>query len=206
MHSSAVSWVAVYSSIHPQSLSALVCCLVVGLCAEAVGCRDNGSDGVAGSGGTAGIGGAGGSGGVTFTDCINPSSDNRCECYPFFGGFSPSCGSGESCSLRFLTNSEGRVIGLPALDGSDGTKATKCVALAAQANSAGEPCSVLTESISADVNVRYDTCTPGLFCYGNRCAYMCDIQDDCYPYGCDLLDAEYPGGGPFGVCGTDKPD
>lgn len=201
MRRSDISGFARHSRLRPQSLLGFACCLVIGLRVGAVGCADNGSDGVAGSGGAAGIGGAGGSRGV-FADCINPSPDNRCECYPSLEDtpWGPWCGSEASCSLGFLTNSEGTVIGIPALDGSDGTKATKCVALTSQPNARGEPCSVLTESVSVDVNVRHDTCAPYLFCHFNRCASLCSLQDDCFPGGCSMLTVDPETGGSLGVC------
>ena len=77
-------------------------------------------------------------------DCVNPSPDNRCECYPFGVSpfFGPSLPPTGTCALRFLTESHGSVIGLPALDGSDSVKTSECLALEAQPDSLGERCAI----------------------------------------------------------------
>ncbi len=138
-----------------------------------------------------------------FANCVYPSTDDRCECYPFgdFPTEGPSCGPGESCSLRFLEGRPDRfpTYDLPALDGSDGTRTTECVADAAQPDLRGEPCSVLTESVGDTVSARRDTCAANLFCdLRGVCVTYCELQDDCFPDPCTPI--AYGPDAPIGIC------
>jgi hypothetical protein len=188
--------------VHVGLLAATMFCLVSAIGLIATGCSD---EEPGGSGGAAGIGGAAGSGARSFMDCVNPSPDNRCECYPFGESpfLGPSCAPTGTCALRFLTDSDGSVIGLPALDGSDGVKTSECFALEAQPHSLGERCTILTELVSADVNARRDTCAPNLFCadlggQSPSCVRFCRIQDDCLPATCRMLTSVF--GDSVGTC------
>ena len=154
------------------------------------------------------MGGCGGngddSGGLAarsdFADCVENVA-LACACDPFD---STSCLlEGTTCSLNVMTNVEGKVVGIPAFDGSDDASATSCF-VGVQTQRQGEVCQLYR--FQPNGKVVTDTCLAGLFCEPDSltCVPICTSDSDCSESTCHLFDASNPDITTLGFC-TDAP-
>ncbi|MEM8605737.1 MAG: hypothetical protein AAGF92_01430 [Myxococcota bacterium] len=166
---------------------------------------DNGMNGEGGTGGDAGGSGAtGGTGGqVTespFGGCTEqPPGSLACDCDPL----NDNCSANLNCSLSLDADPEDNrvVTGVFALDGSDGTPATECLADFIQTIEAGGACVL----VQAGVFGRRDECLPGLVCdpeSNDTCVPLCLNNGDCADNSCEFYGLNDPDFGRLGRCSS----
>lgn len=131
-----------------------------------------------------------------YADCTEqPPGSVECSCDPF----NDNCSGNTNCSTNFFFDpATGEITAVPALDGSDGTPASECVADFIQVVGEGDPCNV-----SATATQRFDDCLPGLFCdevSGFVCVPLCVAGRACADGNCEFFTLTNPEIGLLGRC------
>jgi hypothetical protein len=121
--------------------------------------------------------------------------DAECECDPLSETACDQPTSNLKCSTTFYVDELGAIIGMPALDGSEGAWATECVSDFVQEDGAGASCFVTAGSGSdGSAPTRRDTCVQGFHCENpdggeqGTCVPLCASSADCGGGTCALFD------------------